>query len=69
MISCCCFGWFKVNYGINKRVRKCFGNSFFFRDFLFLVGGGFRAVQAPFWGNPGVKCRFRVAFQDIWKCF
>ena len=38
-------------------------------DFFFLVGGGFRAVQAPFWGNPGVKCRFRVAFQDIWGCF
>ena len=23
---------------------------------VFLVGGCFRAVQAPFWGNPGVKC-------------
>ena len=27
------------------------GILFFFRDFFFLVGGGFRAVQAPFWGN------------------
>ena len=26
--------------------------------FFFLVGGGFGAVQAPFWENPGVKGRF-----------
>ena len=32
---------------------------------FFLVGGGFRAVQAPFWESPGVKCRFRAVFQDI----
>ena len=41
----------------------------FFQVFFFWFGGGFRAVQAPFWGNPGVKCRFRVAFQDTWGCF
>ena len=41
-------------------VRNCFGNSFFFFGifFFFLVGGGFGAVQAPFWENPGVKGRF-----------
>ena len=38
---------------------------FFFRDFFFfLVGGGFGAVQAPFWENPGVKGRFVRVFQD-----
>ena len=31
---------------------------FFFGIFFFLVGGGFGAVQAPFWENPGVKGRF-----------
>ena len=38
---------------------ELFGESFFFpRDFFFfLVGGGFGAVQAPFWENAGVKCR------------
>ena len=30
----------------------------FFFVFFFLVGGGFGAVQAPFWENPGVKGRF-----------
>ena len=35
------------------------GILFFSRDFFFfLVGGGFGAVQAPFWENPGVKRRF-----------
>ena len=43
---------------------------FFFRDFFFfLVGGGFGAVQAPFWENPGVKGRFVRVFQDIWGWF
>ena len=37
--------------------------------FFFLVGGGFGAVQAPFWENPGVKCRFRAVFIDIWGGF
>ena len=37
--------------------------------FFFLVGGGFGAVQAPFWENPGVKGRFVRVFQDIWGWF
>ena len=41
----------------------------FFFGIFFLVGGGFGAVQAPFWENPGVKCRFRAVFQDIWGGF
>ena len=53
-----------------ERVRNCFGNSFFFSGFFFfLVGGGFGAVQAPFWENPGVKGRFVRVFQDIWGWF
>ena len=46
-----------------------FWEFFFFRDLFLGVGGGFRAVQAPFWENPGVKCRFRAVFQDIWGGF
>ena len=43
---------------------------FFFGDFFFFwVGGGFGAVQAPFWENPGVKGRFVRVFQDIWGWF
>ena len=34
--------------------------GFFFNFFWGWVGGGFRAVQAPFWENPGVKCKFRA---------
>ena len=72
--SCICqrFAWIDMHFMCilrtlvlpcsgNKWVRNCFGNSFFFfRDvfFFFLVGGGFGAVQAPFWENPGVKGRF-----------
>ena len=49
---------------IFQRVRTCFGNSLFGGGGIFWegVGGGFRAVQAPFWENPGVKCRFRAGF-------
>ena len=42
---------------------------FFFVFFFFWVGGGFGAVQAPFWENPGVKGRFVRVFQDIWGWF
>ena len=34
--------------------------GFLFLSFFVLVGGGFRAVQAPFWERTGVKCRFRA---------
>ena len=72
-------GAFTVAGCLRKRVRNCFGNSFFFSGFFFWLGvvlglsrllfgktqgwkaglcrffrtfgGGFRAVQAPFWGN------------------
>ena len=42
-----------------EKGAELFWVFFFFRDFFFfLVGGGFGAVQAPFWENPGVKGRF-----------
>ena len=58
-------------FTFSPRVRNCFGNSFFFFSgfFFFLVGGGFGAVQAPFWEKPGVKGRFVRVFQDIWGWF
>ena len=46
-----------------------FWEFFFLFGHFFLVGGGFRAVQAPFWENQGVKCRFPAVFQDIWGGF
>ena len=49
-----------------KRVLNCFGNYFFFSGFFFWgVGGGFGAVQAPFWENPGVKGRFGGFFRTF----
>ena len=53
----------QVDTRYQERVRNCFGNSvFFFGVFFVLVGGGFRAVQAPFWESPVVKCRFRAGW-------
>ena len=54
---------------ISKGCGIVLGFFFFFGIFFFLVGGGFGAVQAPFWENPGVKGRFVRVFQDIWGWF
>ena len=53
----------------SKKGAELFWEFFFFFGIFFLVGGGFGAVQAPFWENPGVKGRFMQVFQDIWGWF
>ena len=56
---------FKTRMWVWKGCGIVLGILFFFGCFFFLVGGGFGAVQAPFWENPGVKGRFVRVFRTF----
>ena len=55
----------QLQYDFDSATQQANSRNKFKKGAFCLVGGGFTAVQAPFWENAMVKCRFVAGFGNF----